>query len=277
MLSPGGRSRTSPIVGIEPSCTAVLRHDAVDLLGTAEARDVGNRSSTLAELLSRDEHWSPPDLRGTNVVAQPHCHHHAVMGWEVDAALLARAGAAVDQVGGCCGLAGNFGMEKGHYEVSVAVAEQQLSPCAAQAEPETPVLADGFSCRTQVGGPARDGTLSTSPSCCRRADLQTEPTPLQARGPRASERATSSSRRCHRSLGSNARSSRGSNGWCTSGKVSRLKPHGGMGCLLQGSYDDLTPPRCRCEAPRRRRAGGRSLRATRGSGCGSSASRSPGR
>jgi len=139
----------TPIVGIEPSCTAVLRHDAVDLLGTARSRDVARRVVTLAELLAENESWSPPDLRGTRVVAQPHCHHHAVMGWEADAELLARAGATVERLGGCCGLAGNFGMEKGHYEVSVAVAEQQLLPALRRAEPGS-LLADGFSCRTQV-------------------------------------------------------------------------------------------------------------------------------
>jgi len=138
------------VVGIEPSCTAVLRHDAVDLLGTAQARDVARRVVTLAELLGGDPGWSPPDLRQTRLVAQPHCHHHAVMGWEADAALLARAGASVEQLGGCCGLAGNFGMEKGHYEVSVAVAEQQLSPALRHAAPGTRLLADGFSCRTQA-------------------------------------------------------------------------------------------------------------------------------
>jgi FAD/FMN-containing dehydrogenase/Fe-S oxidoreductase len=139
-----------PLVGIEPSCTAVFRHDAVDLLRTGQARDVAGRVVTLAELLGADPSWSPPDLRETRVVAQPHCHHHAVMGWEADAALLARAGAAVERLGGCCGLAGNFGMETGHYEVSIAVAEQQLAPALRTASSGTRLLADGFSCRTQA-------------------------------------------------------------------------------------------------------------------------------
>jgi len=142
-----------PIVGIEPSCTGVLRSDALELFtGTDledDARVVAGATTTLAELLSRTEGWEPPDLTGTEVVAQPHCHHHAVMGWDTDAALLARTGADVRRLAGCCGLAGNFGVEVGHYEVSVAVAEQQLLP-ALDAAPHAVVLADGFSCRTQV-------------------------------------------------------------------------------------------------------------------------------
>lgn len=138
-----------PVVGIEPSCTAVLRHDAVELLGTDDARLVADATVTLAELLDRTPGWTPPDLTGTTVIAQPHCHQHAVLGWAADARVLARTGATVRTLSGCCGLAGNFGVERGHYEVSVAVAEQQLLP-ALDADPDALVLADGFSCRTQV-------------------------------------------------------------------------------------------------------------------------------
>ena len=105
---------------------------------------------TLAEALAgRRPDWQPPSLAGLEVVAQPHCHQHAVMGWDVDRSLLAAAGARVTTVGGCCGLAGNFGMERGHYDVSVAVAETALLP-AVRANPSAVVLADGFSCRTQL-------------------------------------------------------------------------------------------------------------------------------
>ncbi|WP_067674511.1 FAD-binding and (Fe-S)-binding domain-containing protein [Nocardia miyunensis] len=145
-----------PVVGIEPSCTAVLRSDAVELFaGTPledDARLVAGATRTVAELLAEAADsgaWTPPDLTGTTVVAQPHCHHHAILGWGADRALLARTGATVTTLSGCCGLAGNFGVEIGHYEVSVRVAEQQLLP-ALDAAPEAVVLADGFSCRTQV-------------------------------------------------------------------------------------------------------------------------------
>ena len=87
---------------------------------------------TLAELLGRTDGWSPPDLPGVEVVAQPHCHHAAVLGWQADADLLNATGATVTTVGGCCGLAGNFGVEQGHYEVSVKVAEHDLLPAVAR-------------------------------------------------------------------------------------------------------------------------------------------------
>jgi Fe-S oxidoreductase len=83
-------------------------------------------------------------------VVQPHCHQHAVLGWAADRDLLAQAGAEVTAVGGCCGLAGNFGAERGHYDVSVAVAETALLPAVRAASPDAVLLADGFSCRTQL-------------------------------------------------------------------------------------------------------------------------------
>jgi Fe-S oxidoreductase len=139
-----------PIVGLEPSCTAVLRSDIAELLtDDPRATQLISLTKTLAELLSMRP-WSPPSLEGVSVVAQPHCHHHAVMGYSADRALLDKAGATLKTVGGCCGLAGNFGVEKGHYDVSVAVAELSLLPAVRSADTATAVLADGFSCRTQL-------------------------------------------------------------------------------------------------------------------------------
>jgi FAD/FMN-containing dehydrogenase/Fe-S oxidoreductase len=138
-----------PIVGLEPSCTGVLRSDIVELLDNDDARLVSKATVTVAELLAATPDWTPPSLAGVSVIAQPHCHHHAVMGWDADAKLLKSAGATVKRLGGCCGLAGNFGVEQGHYEVSVQVAEQQLLPALREASPGDVFLADGFSCRTQ--------------------------------------------------------------------------------------------------------------------------------
>jgi Fe-S oxidoreductase len=139
-----------PVVGLEPSCTAVLRGDATELLDDPAAARVATGTRTLAELLTGTPGWAPPRLDGLEVVAQPHCHHHSVMGWSADAALLADAGARVTRLGGCCGLAGNWGVERGHHDVSVAIAGQQLVPAVTDLAPEAVVLADGFSCRTQL-------------------------------------------------------------------------------------------------------------------------------
>uniref|UniRef100_UPI003735545B FAD-binding and (Fe-S)-binding domain-containing protein n=1 Tax=Luteococcus sp. TaxID=1969402 RepID=UPI003735545B len=139
-----------PIVGLEPSCMAVWRSDAKELLhGDERVQPVADGIHTLAELLSTVEDLELPDLSGHTVIAQPHCHHASVLGWAADAAILERTGAEVITLGGCCGLAGNFGVEKGHYEVSVKVAEHDLLP-ALHKHPDAIVLADGFSCRKQV-------------------------------------------------------------------------------------------------------------------------------
>ncbi|WP_367649094.1 FAD-binding and (Fe-S)-binding domain-containing protein [Aeromicrobium stalagmiti] len=139
-----------PVVGLEPSCLAVLRSDAVELLDDPRAVDVSRGVFTLSELLQRTEGYRPPDLTGTTLVVQPHCHQASVIGFEADLAIMGATGATIDRVSGCCGLAGNFGVEKGHYEVSVAVAEQQLMPAVRNAPPGAVVVADGFSCRTQL-------------------------------------------------------------------------------------------------------------------------------
>lgn len=139
-----------PIVGMEPSCTAVWRSDAAELLDDPRVDVVSRQIMTLAELLNGLDDWPVPDLSGHTVIAQPHCHHTSVLGWAADAAVLRQTQANVISLAGCCGLAGNFGVEKGHYEVSVAVAEHDLLPAIRQAGDDAIVLADGFSCRKQV-------------------------------------------------------------------------------------------------------------------------------
>jgi Fe-S oxidoreductase len=143
----------APVIGLEPSCLAALRSDAAELVDDPRVADVAAGVRTLAELLGTLD-WTPPDLTGLEVVVQPHCHHASVLGWEADAALLRRSGATVTRLGGCCGLAGNFGVEKGHYDVSVAVAEHALLPAVrrlgSRVGTDAVVLADGFSCRTQL-------------------------------------------------------------------------------------------------------------------------------
>ena len=141
-----------PIVGVEPSCTAVLRDDLLDLLPEdPRSALVSGATRTLAEVLSAMPASARrlPSLEGVEIVAQPHCHHYSVMGWDTDQALLESLGARVTRLEGCCGLAGNFGMEAGHYDLSVAVASHSLLP-TLDAQPDAVYLADGFSCRTQA-------------------------------------------------------------------------------------------------------------------------------
>jgi FAD/FMN-containing dehydrogenase/Fe-S oxidoreductase len=137
------------IVGLEPSCTATLRSDLLELLpDDPRAVEVSRAVKTVAELLT-SHGWTPP--RSTErLLVQPHCHHHAVMGYDADQRLLASMGCDVEISAGCCGLAGNFGMEKGHYEISETIAREGIL-AKASAAPERRIMADGFSCRTQVG------------------------------------------------------------------------------------------------------------------------------
>ncbi|MGH2859445.1 MAG: FAD-binding and (Fe-S)-binding domain-containing protein [Solirubrobacteraceae bacterium] len=144
------------VVGLEPSCTAVFRTDAPELLPDDEnIHRLSEQTLTLAEVLTqRTPGWSPPrlDARGPrHALVQVHCHQHAVLGWEADAALLRDCGVDARRLdSGCCGLAGNFGFEPGHLAVSRACAERVLLPAVRGADPQTAILADGFSCRTQI-------------------------------------------------------------------------------------------------------------------------------
>lgn len=146
-LAPYVRSGV-PVVGLEPSCLAALRGDAVQLTDDPAAAEVAAGVLTFAELVERAG-VPVPELAGVEVVAQPHCHHASVLGWAADERLLTGAGARVTRVPGCCGLAGSWGMEQGHYETSVAVAETHLLP-AVRARGAAVVLADGMSCRHQL-------------------------------------------------------------------------------------------------------------------------------
>ncbi|MDN5747493.1 MAG: FAD-binding protein [Pseudonocardia sp.] len=141
------------VVGLEPSCTAVFRSDAHELMPQDE--DVARlraRFVTLAEALLNHAPtpWQPAQQARTAIV-QTHCHQHAVLSFDPDLEAMARAGIDAERLdSGCCGLAGNFGFEAGHYEVSMACGEQVLLPAVREADPDTLVLADGFSCRTQI-------------------------------------------------------------------------------------------------------------------------------
>ncbi|MCP2259131.1 FAD/FMN-containing dehydrogenase [Streptoalloteichus tenebrarius] len=150
VLRPALRAGT-PVVVLEPSCAAVFRSDLPELLhGDEDAHRLAGQVRTLAEVLTREA----PDWRvpvGRRALVQVHCHQHAVLGFDTDRELMRRCGIDATVLdSGCCGLAGNFGFERGHYAVSMACAEHGLLPAVRDADEDTCVLADGFSCRTQV-------------------------------------------------------------------------------------------------------------------------------
>ncbi|WP_327435840.1 FAD-binding oxidoreductase [Streptomyces sp. NBC_01201] len=146
-----GPATGAPVVVLEPSCAATLRTDLPELLpDDPRAAALAASVRTLARYLEEyAPDWTPPRL-DRPVAGQTHCHQHAVLGDAAERRLRERAGLTGELSGGCCGLAGNFGFEKGHWDVSVACAEDQLLPAVREAEPGTELLADGFSCRTQL-------------------------------------------------------------------------------------------------------------------------------
>ncbi|MEU8437646.1 FAD-linked oxidase C-terminal domain-containing protein [Streptomyces sp. NPDC029216] len=150
----------TPVVALEPSCAAALRSDAPELLaGDEEVRRLAAQTRTFAEQLVHHAPggWRPPRT-GRAATVQTHCHQYAELGTGPDRELMRRAGLDADVLdAGCCGLAGNFGFERGHYELSMAIAEQGVLPAVRATAADAFVLADGFSCRTQIeqGGTGR--------------------------------------------------------------------------------------------------------------------------
>lgn len=144
-----------PIVVIEPSCAAALRKDLPELAPTEAARRVAARVHSFASYLAVlvEGGWKPTPIEPIpdNVVLQTHCHEYAVFGAGHHNRVLAAAGAPVirDAVG-CCGVAGNFGFETQHHDISMKVAEYALAPALRECRNDSAVLTDGFSCATQV-------------------------------------------------------------------------------------------------------------------------------
>jgi FAD/FMN-containing dehydrogenase/Fe-S oxidoreductase len=142
-----------PVVVLEPSCAALLRADSPDLLpDNRVAERLSIQVRNLAELLK--SHGGLPMAPGaarTRALVQVHCHQHAEVGYDDDRAVLNGMGVDAEVLdSGCCGLAGNFGFEHGHYDISMACAERVLLPAVRAAGSDVAILADGFSCRTQL-------------------------------------------------------------------------------------------------------------------------------
>jgi FAD/FMN-containing dehydrogenase/Fe-S oxidoreductase len=142
-----------PIVGLEPSCVAVFRDELGNLLPHDEdAKRLSGQAFLLSEFLERKlDGWEVPRLERKALV-QGHCHHKALMKLDDEEAVLTRLGLDFEVVdSGCCGLAGSFGYHAGeHYDVSMKAGERVLLPAVREADPDTLIVADGFSCREQI-------------------------------------------------------------------------------------------------------------------------------
>jgi FAD/FMN-containing dehydrogenase/Fe-S oxidoreductase len=142
----------TPIVVLEPSCLAVFRDELLAMFPhDLDAQRVADQCFSLGELLAH--HVDDLDLPQTDgkVLLHPHCHQGAVVGTDCEQKVLEALGIEVEQTeAGCCGLAGSFGFEADKYDVSVAVAERKFLPKIKEAESDTMVMTDGFSCRTQL-------------------------------------------------------------------------------------------------------------------------------
>jgi FAD/FMN-containing dehydrogenase/Fe-S oxidoreductase len=139
-----------PLVGVEPSCVAVFKDELPKMLPHDEdARRLAKQSFHFGEFLEREGFWPPP--RAGNALLHGHCHHKATGGVEGERKLLEGMGFEVETPdSGCCGLAGAFGFEAKHYDLSLACGERVLLPAVREAGADTLVVADGFSCRTQI-------------------------------------------------------------------------------------------------------------------------------
>jgi Fe-S oxidoreductase len=141
-----------PVVGIEPSCAAVFKDELVKLWPNDEdAQRLCRQTFHFAEFMTAESgDWEPAGLEG-KALLHGHCHHKATGGIAPEKELLEQMGLEVEELdSGCCGMAGGWGYEKGHYDVSVACGERVLLPSVRAAEPETVLVAGGFSCRSQI-------------------------------------------------------------------------------------------------------------------------------
>ncbi|HET8631220.1 MAG TPA: FAD-linked oxidase C-terminal domain-containing protein, partial [Thermomicrobiales bacterium] len=142
-----------PVVGLEPSCVSVFRDELIGLFPHDEdARRLSQQTYLLGEFLERratDHRW--PQLR-RKALLHGHCHQKAILSLDAAESLLRKLG--VDYTApdtGCCGMAGAFGFERGdHYDVAMKCGERVLLPAVRQADADTLIVAEGFSCREQI-------------------------------------------------------------------------------------------------------------------------------
>jgi Fe-S oxidoreductase len=140
-----------PIVGVEPACVSTFRDELPKLFPNDErAKRLAQQTFMLGEFLGQQQDYSPPRLERRALVHR-HCHHHAMIGFEGDAKIMEKMGLDAEILdSGCCGMAGPFGFEANHYELSLKIGERVLLPAVRRAKNDTLILTDGYACREQI-------------------------------------------------------------------------------------------------------------------------------
>jgi Fe-S oxidoreductase len=141
-----------PVIGLEPSCISVFRDELVNLFPhDPDAQRLSRQTHMLGEFLANEaRHYAPPSLSG-QVLLHGHCHHKSVLRFDSEINYLKRMGLNISvPETGCCGMAGGFGFEDDHYDVSIAAGERVLLPAVRQAAPDTWIVTSGFSCHEQI-------------------------------------------------------------------------------------------------------------------------------
>ena len=141
-----------PVVVLEPSCLAVFRDEMPNLFRDDEdAKRLCEQSYSFSEFFTnKAKHFAPPKLKRQAIV-HGHCHQKALMKMDSEAEVLKTLGLDFEILdSGCCGMAGSFGFEKDHYDISIQIGELVLLPVVRPASPDTLIVANGFSCREQI-------------------------------------------------------------------------------------------------------------------------------
>ena len=176
----GAARQGRPIIGLEPSCLLTLRDEYPELVRTEDARLVAKQSVLLEEFLQRE--WARGEkpkfaAHGRPALLHGHCHQKALVGTGPTVAVLKAAGYTVTEVdAGCCGMAGSFGFEAEHYDLSIKIAERRLAPAVRAAGADVAVCAPGH--LVPPAGGAHDGARAEAPGGASLGGSR----PLDARG-----------------------------------------------------------------------------------------------
>ena len=142
----------TPIVVLEPACASTFKDELLNLFpDRPEAQKLSRQVHYFADFVAERIDEFPDFLKGGSALVQAHCHHHAVMGFEKERALLSRLDVDVERPPqGCCGMAGAFGLARESFDIGRKIGERVLLPRVRELDEDTAIVADGFSCREQI-------------------------------------------------------------------------------------------------------------------------------